>query len=65
MRELMGDDRWSEGDSVKVVYSERAGSSRTDWPAVVAAANIPTPLIEEFTTKGDPVRALTVTVKPV
>lgn len=64
IRELMGDDHWAEGEGVKVVYGERLGSTRTDWPAVIAAATIPEGLIEKFTTRGEPVRTLTVTIKP-
>jgi putative phage-type endonuclease len=64
IRELMGNDRWAEGEGVKVVYSERAGARRVDWPGLVKAQRIPEALIEEFVTHDDPVRALTVTIKP-
>lgn len=64
IRDLMGDHRWAEGEGVKVVYAERAGARRVDWPALVKAQRIPEALIEEFVGHDEPIRALTVTVKP-
>lgn len=64
IRDLMGDHRWAEGEGVKVVYAERAGARRVDWPALVKAQRIPEALIEEFATHDEPIRALTVTIKP-
>lgn len=63
IRDLMGDNRWAEGEGVRIVYSERAGARRVDWPALVRAQRIPEALIEEFATHDEPVRALTVTIK--
>ena len=64
IRDLMGDNRWAEGEGVKVVYSERAGARRVDWPGLAKAQRIPEALIEEFASHDEPVRALTVTIKP-
>lgn len=64
IRDLMGDHRWAEGEGVKVVYAERAGARRVDWPALAKAQRIPEALIEEFVGHDEPIRALTVTVKP-
>lgn len=64
IRDLMGDNRWSEGEGVKVVYGDRQAPAKTDWPALVKARDIPESVIEEFTTRGDPIRTLTVTIKP-
>jgi putative phage-type endonuclease len=64
IRDLMGDDRWAEGEGVKVVYGDRQAPAKTDWPALVKAQGIPESVVEEFTTRGDPIRTLTVTVKP-
>lgn len=64
IRDLMGDHRWAEGEGVKVVYAERAGARRVDWAGLVKARRIPEALIEEFASHDEPVRALTVTIKP-
>lgn len=64
IRDLMGDDRWAEGEGVKVVYGDRQAPARTDWPSLVKAQRIPDELVEEYTTRGDPIRTLTVTIKP-
>ena len=63
IRDLMGNARWAEGEGVRVLYSEVKGRRTVDWPALVAARNIPQAVVEEFTRVGDPTRSLTVTPK--
>lgn len=63
IRSLMGDFQVSEGDGVRVLYSERAGPTKVDWKTVLTAAKVPQPLIDAHTKVGDPTRALTVTMR--
>jgi putative phage-type endonuclease len=61
---VMGTDRFAQKGDIKVVLSQQQGRSSVDWGAVVAAAHVPPELVKEHTTRGDPIRRLTVTVKP-
>lgn len=63
IRELMGNDRWAEGEGVRVVYGDRAAPAKTRWGDLLAHLNIDPHVVDEFTTRGDPIRTLTVTVK--
>jgi putative phage-type endonuclease len=64
IRDLMGNDQWAEGEGVRVIYSARQGNRRTLWDQLVKAHNIPESAVQEFTTRDEPTRALTVTIKP-
>lgn len=63
LRAKLGDASVAEGDGVKVTYAEVRSPARTDWDAVVAAAKVPRAVVEEFTTRAEPSRRLTVHLK--
>lgn len=63
IRDAMGDDRWAEGSGVRVVYGERAGRTTVDWKAIANLTAYPESVVKEFTTVGEPTRALTVSMR--
>lgn len=63
IRDAMGNDRWSEGHGVRVVYSAVAGRTTVNWEGFLKAKDIPASAVEPFKKIGEPGRSLTVTMK--
>lgn len=63
IRDLMGNDRWSEGSGVRVVYGVTAGRTTVQWEAFLKAQGIPATAVEPFKKVGEPGRSLTVTMR--
>jgi putative phage-type endonuclease len=64
IRDLMGNDRWAEGEGVKVVYGDRAAPERIDWGKLVERLNIDPSVVGDFATRAEPIRTLNITIKP-
>lgn len=62
--DLMGNDRWAEGQGIRVVYGERQAPARTDWAKLVEVQKIDPAIVAAYTIRGEPIRFPTVTVRP-